>query len=283
MINFPCSSFTWKSRPHTPDPYFKYSGFVGDPGQAYQVRFNLEAACEIRDESTDHVAELFVGAPCRTEYTIARRNLFQVPSSEFRFAFSRERRLSIARRPSNEQEEVSVRTHDNHFLDHEIDIRSFPESDELSDVNSIVRATLGKDLINAQSTYRDSDRGLTISVEYPVNLINTNEADDEFQICTGPVIVPDLNTWDGRDVTRVFLAHVAITTFDWVEFILRREVEAAESEKEWLDKPRGRDRQELLDPNNKPPDYLFRRPWPTVYNEILEFEATNVILRTDNP
>ena len=92
MINFPCSSFTWKSRPHTPDPYFKYSGgFVGDPGQAYQVRFNLEAACEIRDESTDHVAELFVGAPCRTEYTIARRNLFQVPSSEFRFAFSRER------------------------------------------------------------------------------------------------------------------------------------------------------------------------------------------------
>ena len=54
-------------------------------------------------------------------------------------------------------------------------------------------------------------------------------------------------------------------------------------EKEWLDKPRGRDRQELLDPNNEPPGYLSRRPWPTVYNEILEFEATNVILRTDNP
>ena len=282
MINFPCSSFTWKSHPHTPDPYFKYSGFVGDPGQAYQVRFNLEAACEIRDESTDHVAELFVGAPCRTEYTIARRNLFQVPSSEFRFAFSRERRLSIARRPSNEQEEVSFRTHDNHFLDHEIDIRSFPESDELSDVNSIVRATLGKDLINAQSTYRDSDRGLTISVEYPVNLINTNEADDEFQICTGPVIVPDLNTWDGRDVTRVFLAHVAITTFDWVEFILRREVEAAEHERDWLDAVRGRDRHELHDQNNLPPNYPPSRPKPLVFNEVWEFESENVVLKAPN-
>ena len=36
---------------------------------------------------------LYLGAPCRTEYTIARRNLFQIPSDEWRMAFSR--RLSI--------------------------------------------------------------------------------------------------------------------------------------------------------------------------------------------
>ncbi len=284
MINFPCSTFTWKSHPHTPDPYYKYSGgFVGKPGQAYQVRFNLEAKCEIHDEASGCVAELFVGAPCRTEYTIARRNLFQVPSAEFRFAFSRDRRLGIARRPSSEKEEVRVAEHAGHFLDHEIDVRTFPASDELSDAGGIVRATLAKDLLNARSTYRDSKSGLTVSVEYPVNLINTNEADGEFQICTGPVIVPDLDTWDGRDVERVFLAHVAVTAFDWVEFILRREVEAAESEKAWLDKPRGRDRQELLDPDNEPPGYSPMRPRPLVYNEIWEFEATNVVLRADNP
>jgi len=94
--------------------------------------------------------------------------------------------------------------------------------------------------------------------------------------------LPDLATWDGRDVQRVFLAHVALTQFDQVEFILRREVEAAPEEREWLDQPRGRDRLELLDPNNAPPGYPPERPRPTVYNEVWELEATNVVLRTAN-
>ena len=76
----------------------------------------------------------------------------------------------------------------------------------------------------------------------------------------------------------MFLAHVAISGFDYVEFILQREVEAAESEQEWLDKPRGSDRLELLDPNNRPPDYPPPRPRPTVFNEVWELEASNVVL-----
>ena len=77
-------------------------------------------------------------------------------------------------------------------------------------------------------------RGLAITVEYPVNLINLNKDHSEFQVCTGPIILPDLATWDGSEVQRVFLAHVAFTEFDHVEFILRREVEAAPAEQEWL-------------------------------------------------
>ena len=105
-----------------------------------------------------------------------------------------------------------------------------------------IAATLRNDSLDAGSVYRDVARGVMISVEYPVNVININAEDKEFRICAGPVIVPDLTTWDGRDVRRVFLAHVAISGFDY------------ESEREWLDKPRGRDRLELLDPNNRPPN-----------------------------
>jgi len=283
MINFPHSTFTWKNHPWKPDPYYRYAGgFVGKVGQVYHVRFNLEAKCEVRDEASSHVTELFVSAPCRTEYTIATRNLFQVPSGEFRYAFSRDYRLNIARRPSDEQEDGSVAKLGEIFPDYKIDVRSFSDVTELTDVGQIVEATLVNDLLNARSTYRDAERGLTISVEYPVNLININEADGEFQVCTGPVIVPDLATWDGREVTRVFLAHVAITHFDYVEFILCREVEASAAEREWLDEPRGLDRHELHDPNNKPPGYPPARPRPTVYNEVWGFEATNVVLRAEN-
>lgn len=283
MINFPRSTFTWKSHPWYPDPYYRYTGgFVGQPGQVYQVRFNIEASCTIQDEATGQRSELFIGAPCRTEYTIATRNLFQVPSAEFRFPFSRRYRLGLAKRPSTEQEEVSVALLSESLAEHRIDLRSFANVSELTDARQIATAALNNDLLNAISTYRDAGRGLTVSVEYPVNLINLNVPDGEFQICTGPVILPDLATWDGSEVRRVFLAHVAITAFDHVEFILQREVEAAPEERAWLDQPRGRDRYELLDPNKRPPNYPPPRPRPTVYNEVWELPATNVVLRAEN-
>jgi len=283
MINFPRSTFTWKSHPWTPDPHYKWAGgFVGEPGQVYHVRFNLEARCEIRDEASGRVAELFVGAPCRSEYTIAQRNLFQVPSVEWRMAFSRESRLNIAHRPSWEAEEAPTERLGEAFQDYRIDIRAFSEVSELKDAGQIVQATLANDVLNARSIYRDAQQGLEVAVEYPVNLINLNAADGEFQICTGPVILPDLTTWDGGDVRRVFLAHVAVSQFDHAEFILRREVEAAPEEREWLDRPRGRDRLELIDPNDRPPGYPPPRPGPTVYNEVWELEANNVVMRAED-
>jgi len=283
MINFPRSTFTWKSNPWYPDPYYRYTGgFVGRPGQSYHVRFNLEASCTIHDDATGKRTELFVSAPCRTEYTIATRNLFQVPSGEFRFPFSRYYRLSLAKRPSTEQEELSVAPLSEAFAEHHIDLRTFADVTELTDAGQIAQATLSNDLLNAVSTYRDTARGLTVAIEYPVNLINLNVADDEFQVCTGPIILPDLATWDGAEVKRVFLAHVAFTAFDHVEFILQREVDAAPEERARLDQPRGRDRLELLDPTKRPPDYPPPRPKPTVYNETWELAATNVVLRAEN-
>jgi hypothetical protein len=283
VINFPRSTFTWRSNPWYPDSYYRYTGgFVGTPGQSYHVRFNLEASCTITDEATGTSTELFVSAPCRTEYTIAKRNLFQVPSSEFRFFFSRQYRLGLAKRPSTEPEEVSVTPLSEAFAEHRIDLRTFGAVTELTTVEQISAATLNNDLLNAVSTYRDAARGLTIRVEYPVNLINLNVADGEFQVCTGPILLPDLATWDGAEVQRVFLAHAAFTAFDHVEFILQREVDAAPEERVWLDQPRGRDRLELLDPNKRPPDYPPARPKPTVYNETWELAATNVVLRAEN-
>lgn len=283
MLDFRRSTFTWKSNPWQPDGYYKYpGGFVGTPGQVYQVRFNLEATCTIRDQRSGQQTELFVGAPCRHEYTIASRNLFQIPSKEFRFAWSRAWQLAIAARPSDEAEEVTVARLDQAFQTHKTDLRSYDDVTELDNVAQICAATLAGDLLNARSTYVDGERDLAVSIEYPVNLINVNPEADEFQVCTGPVILPDLATWDGNEVKRVFLAHVAFTAFDHVEFILQREVEAAPQERVWLDQPRGRDRYELRDPNIRPANYPPPRPRPTVYNEVWELPASNVVLRAPN-
>ena len=283
MIDFSRSTFTWKGHRHESHPHYRWpGGFVGEPGQVYQVRFNLVSKCEVTEEATAKSAELFLGASCRTEYTIARRNLFQIPSSEWRFAFSRRSSLTIAKRPSKQEEPAAASNLSDSFQDFRIDLRSFSEAEEIRDAARVVEATLNNDVLNACSTYRDSVHGFTVRVEYPVNLINVNSEDAEFQVCTGPVLLPDLATWNGEEVERVFVAYVAITAFDFVEFILRREVAAAPEERAWLEKPRGRDRHELIDPMNEPPGYPPERPKPTVYNETWELDAANVILRALN-
>lgn len=283
MIAFHRSSFHWKSWPWKPDPVYKYTGgFVGGPGQAYQVRFHLEAACTLEDLESGRKTDLYLGAPCRTEYTIARRNLFQVPSDEWRMAFSRSLSIPISRRPSSEPAQSRGTPLAKQFQDHDIDIRQYDSVDTLASAREVVQATLDRELMNARITYLEPDRNVKVTLEFLVDLININEEDAEFQVCTGPVVLPDLGTWDGSEVHRVFLADAAISGFDHAEFILRREIEAAEREKHWYEAPRGRDRLELNDPENPPPGYPPRRPRPLVYNETWEMETENVILKTQN-
>ena len=142
-------------------------------------------------------------------------------------------------------------------------------------------STFAGDAQNARSVYQDEASGIEVELEYPINVMNLNADDGQYQVCTGPVLLPDLATWDGRDVHRVFVAHAAFSRRDRVEFILRRPVQAAPEERVWLDAPRGRDRLELLDPNNPPPGYPPERAQPLVYNETWDLAAHNAVLRAD--
>ena len=128
MIDFPRSFFTWQTFPVKRDPYFKYAGgFIGNDGDVRHVRFNLEARCSISD-GNGTAAELFVGAPCRSEYTIPRREFFQIPSDEFRMAFSRTHQIPIAKRPSGENEQAASKELKESFQDHRISLRGVPAS-----------------------------------------------------------------------------------------------------------------------------------------------------------
>ncbi len=281
MINFPRSSFTWKSHPKEADPYYKWmGGFVGKEGETYHVRFALEASCVVKEEKSGTVFESFLGAPCRSEYTIARRNLFQIPNGEWRMAFSLGSALTIASRPSTQAEATSAESLEERFKEYWIDVREFGGVEELTDADAIAKATLNNDILNVRTTYRD--RGFSVTAEYPVNVMNLNVDGAQFQICTGPMLLPDLATWNGVEVDRVFVAQAAISDFDFVEFILQRGVEAAPEEREWLDQPRGRDRLELIDPEIAPEGYPPPRPKPLIYHETWEMDATNVILGAVN-
>ena len=282
MINFPRSTFTWEAHPFKPDPHYRWpGGFVGEPGQVYHVRFTLEARCALRDCGGSELAELFLGAACRSEYTIASENLFQIPSGEWRMAFSRSSSPAIAERPSTETEPVRARPLTEAYGDFTIDVRSYPAWEALEDGGAIAASTFAGDAQNARSVYRDEASGIEVEIEYPIKVMNLHRPGGQYQVCTGPLLLPDLATWDGKDLHRVFVAHAAFSRSDRVEFILRRPVRAAPGERAWLDLPRGRDRLELHDPSNPPPGYPPPRHRPLAYNEIWEKEAHNAVLRAD--
>ena len=278
MIDFARSHFTWDHLPHRPAPDYKYSGgFVGQPGDAYHVRIGYDAVCTIRGEQDAPPLEIFLLQPCLAEYTIADRNLFQVPSQEFRVVLSRTHGIPIATRPSAEREPTAPTPHAGRFAGTHFTTHVVSGSKPTRDTREVMRAVRAGQRLNARTTYHDGARGLTVTLEYPIRTINIERTKGQFQVDTGPLALPDLEEWDGAMVSRVFLAHAAFSACDRAEFILRREVEPLATEHWWWE-VRGRDRRALRDPSKTPTaPPLPRRP-PTLYNETLALRARNEIL-----
>ena len=242
MIDFNRSFITWTIDWAEPDPVYAYpGGFVGEPGEATTSRVQIDAGCEIVDEARGETCTLYLTAPCRSEFIIAKDNLFQVPNGEFRAAVSDACMVPIAAEPSWQDEGTRRQPIESRFADFDIDVRTH-EAVALASSDEVVAASLAGDRLNARSTYRDAARGLAVTVEYPIKLINLHAGGGRYQVCTGAVALPDLTTWDGAGVDRVFVAHAAFTAADHVEFILRRSIELAEHELAWAAAVRGRDR-----------------------------------------
>ena len=277
MIDFGRSYFTWKSKPIMRHPHYKYPGFEGTEGAVHQVRIQLDSACTLTNEKTGEKREYFLILPCQTEYTIVKENLFQIPSSEWRMLFGREETIPISYSPRDEPENLKRSKISDRFAEHSFEIRTIEDAREITTHDGVIDSTLADELMNARTTYLDEKRQVSVTLEFPVKLINLQKKEKLFQVCQGVVPIPDLATWDGTSVHRVFLADLAFSEFDYIEFILQRTVEVAEQEKEWYYQVRGRDRYELHDPSNPPPGHPPAGPRPRVFHEVIP-QKTETIL-----
>ena len=283
MINYFTSTFTWKGKNFTGDTYYKYpGGFVGNLGEKYHVRFNTQSSFIVSDKKSKKYDEVFLGSPCRSEYTIAKDNLFQVPSNEFRMALTNKNKVNIASKPNDNASDINFSKLEGNYIDYKLDIREYNNHIELKKENEVIKATLNGDLLNAKSSYTDKSSGLKVTLEFPVNLINLNYDENEFQVCTGPIIVPDLSSWEIGKAGQVFLAHVAFSSFNYIELILRRDVKPEKSEMEWITKPIGLNRNELINPEKIPPLHPEKRWQVTTYNEVWNLNTENIFLQYPN-
>ena len=279
MIDFSRSFLTWTNHPFEPDPIYKYpGGLLAADGDVVSVRLKADARLEINPDQGE-MFTCYVIAPCRPEYTIVTENLFQVPSGEYRAVFSDSLSVPIGRRPSTEPEQVHRRRISENKAAFDVDIQQFSQTEMLKTAADVIAATRDAALMNATCSYRDEARCLTVTVEFPIELVNYDEATEIFQVCTEPLVVPDLETWDGAGLDRVFLAGVAFSTFDRVEFILRREIEPDARELAWYHQVRGRDRNEVREGAAEPEGTKRIRPKPLVFNEVWTRKAEITISR----
>lgn len=186
------------------------------------ARIQLDAACTLIDDGTGQAEHFYLIAPCRAERMYLDTPLFQMPNYEFCAIWSAEEHLIIRTAWVSERDNRQYGVSRERWRAVRLDIRTFAQTEVLTENAAIVNATLANRSLNARTELVDSVRGRRARLEYPIKTMNLTQDPPRFQVDTGPLILPDLQTPVLHTIECFDLAHVVYHTFDKAEFILRK-------------------------------------------------------------
>ena len=195
------------------------------------ARILLDARCVLTDGKSGISDAFFLIAPCRTEWMYRDGLLFQVPSREYRVLWSRDRHLSMGRaitylgEPSSE--DVAAR-----FSSLTFTIQPLPRARILDTDEEVIRAVKERLPIVARTEIWNPERQMRAMIEYPVRTISFHSKRKRFQVDTGPVALPDLDSTREHWIEWFSMAHIVYNRFDRAEFIVRRPTPVPEAGKE---------------------------------------------------
>lgn len=216
MTDFGNSYMTWEAPADPTD-----RRLPGHKPWGNSARILIDARCRIVNDAAGTTVDLYLIAPCRTEWMYQEERLFQDPSAEYRVIFSQDRQLSVGKKMVEDSAPAgSVSTAQ--FTSLAFTLRAFPEATAITTDEAAVEATQHNLVLNARTEIEDAQRGLRATLEYPIRTMNFHPERGRFQVDTGPLIFPDLAADDEHLIDRCALAHVIYNTFDRAEFILKR-------------------------------------------------------------
>jgi hypothetical protein len=197
-----------------------YMTFFGRDGGNI-ARIQLDAACTLTDERSGASERFYLIAPCRAERMYLESGLFQQPNYEFCGVFSPSDCLLIRTHWASERDNREYGLNRGRFEDVHLDIRTFASETRLIDEAAIVAATLDNRPLVARTELHHPERGWRALLEYPVKTMNVLREPPRFQVDTGPLIRPDVDSTAERPIERLEMAYVAYNRFDRAEFIRR--------------------------------------------------------------
>jgi hypothetical protein len=207
-----------------------YVTFFTKPHQGANIaRIQVDAVCTLTER--DGASETFyLIAPCRSERMYQDDQLFQMPNYEFSGIFALDECLILRTHWTSDREQPEYGRNRDRFDHVAIDIRHHSEAQAVTDRAAIVEATLANRPLVARTRLHSQDGGVRALLEYPIKTMNVTRNPAQFQVDTGPLIVPNFESDAGRQIERFDVAHVVYHTFDQAEFVLRRPMAVGEHE-----------------------------------------------------
>jgi len=214
--NFQSSYMTWDLPPR-PDsrPHARHNIPLGN-----KARIQLDAIVDVIDERDGSREQFVLIAACRSEWVYAESGLFQLPSREYRNIYSLTEERSMGSGISHDGEVTRGKFVSDTFRSVEIDVVRFGVSRALETPAAINEATENNVPLIGRTEIRG--QGRTWVLEYPIRTMNFCPENSSFQVDTGPLLAPDLESAEAKSIDRLDMAHIAYNRLDRAELILRR-------------------------------------------------------------
>jgi len=203
-----------------------YVTFV-TPKKENTARIQVEASCKILD-GKGLSEEYFLFASCKSETVYVPEGLFKTPNYDFCGIFSEREYLILRTHASHEPDrkdpakEYQVGLVKDNFREVRTDPKKTLHTRVLNANAEIIEATLKNRKLNGRTEFANAEKGLRAILEYPIKTININEETNVFQVDTGPVPLPDLESKETMKIGWFRLAYVAFNNFDRAEFVIQQ-------------------------------------------------------------
>ena len=194
--------------------------FLIGNGPDNEVRFWVESRTRIIDETSGQREDYVQVGSCKSEHTFAKDNLLHEDNYDFLPVFGPEWSVVYRRHANLRDTYREIRRSEEWWNGQQYHLIVGSDVEELTSDAAVREATYDSVPIVAQTQVRNEETGLQAIMECPVKTMNTNRANDIYQVDTGPVAFPDLSQRNARHVDALSLAFVVFNAPHFADFVL---------------------------------------------------------------
>lgn len=185
-----------------------------------EVRFWVESRTRIIDAASGQSEDYVQVGSCKSEHTFAKDNLLHEDNYDFLPVFGPEWSVVYRRHANLRDSYREIRRSEEWWNGQQYHLIVGSDVEELSSNAAVREATYDSVPIVSQTQVRNEETGLQAIMECPVKTMNTNRANDIYQVDTGPVAFPDLSQRHARHVDALSLAFVVFNAPHFADFVL---------------------------------------------------------------
>ena len=202
------------------EPCLDYGrSFVNTKASWNSPRFWVESRCRVVDRKSNESVEFLQCGLCKAERTFAHRALFADDNYDFLPVFTEDEGVIFRRLVRVADKYREVRPIDQWWGGTEPQLRTVRARVLRSPDEVFAAMREGKPIVG-QTELSDPKTGRVAVIEYPIKTINFERDRRDWQVDTGPVILPDLSAPPERWSQAFQLAHIAFRTPYWADFLV---------------------------------------------------------------